>query len=227
MLRILLAKYGVNIYQEPLEFTRETFAGTLDHLTRVKYEYEVVNADDPNDKFVRHNWGEALDWGDKGLNKCSTVAEKVFLLRLFKIATYDDPDAHSAQRRQNRPAPQNGDKGRGNKFSGPGPNECQQCGELITTVRRDNKTWQSDEVIALSKKHFGKRLCGDCFLKAPARDAGKSSQSNGSSTVKLVKAAGASPEAQSADATPKSGDASDKQATTTAAATDTANDKAL
>src|SRR5947208_1250556 len=53
MLRSLLAKYGINIYQEPKHFKRESSLSGIEHLTRVWYEYEVVNADDPADMLVR------------------------------------------------------------------------------------------------------------------------------------------------------------------------------
>jgi hypothetical protein len=165
MLRLLLAKYGVNIYQEPLEYKRDVSIGNQ-HLTTVKYEYEVVSADNPEDSFVRHNWGEAYDDWDKGLNKCSTIAEKMFLLRLFKISTFDDPDGHSGERPTNRAVSQNGNgKGR-REPPAPARNECHVCRELITKARRGDKVWELGEVIAASKRQFGKPLCVDCLLKA-------------------------------------------------------------
>lgn len=174
MLRLLLAKYGVNIYQEALEYKREASLGGIEHMTTVKYEYEVVNADAPDDRFVRHNWGEAMDDWDKGLNKCSTIAEKMFLLRLFKIATFDDPDAHSSDRARDRGASQNGSgKGRSEHRPAVYQNECEKCREPITGARRGTKNWQLGEVIAASKKQFGKRLCVDCLLVAQAQADGR------------------------------------------------------
>ncbi len=215
MLRVLLAKYGVNIYQEPMEFSREGTHGGFDHLTRVKYEYEVVNADQPDDKITRHNWGEALDNGDKGMNKCSTIAEKMFLLRLFKIPTHDDPDANSAQRSQKGTAGQNGDKNRASKFSGPGPNECQDCGHLITAARRENKAWQLNEIIAASQKKFGKRFCVDCYLKAVSREGQHSQQRH--APVTTPTATDRSNDAVSAGAAPPSDSPGDTQVTHDAA----------
>ncbi len=189
MLRLLLAKYGINIYQEPIrDFTREMSLGGMEHLTRVWYEYEVVNADNPDDKLVRHNWGEAIDSGDKGLNKCSTIAEKMFMLRLFKISTFDDPDAHSAEKTHNRPVPQNGNSngnGRRDRAAGPAQNECQNCHDPISTARRANKTWQSSELIATAKKKFGKRLCVDCYLAAMAKTPDRASEATGTSAAQL------------------------------------------
>lgn len=94
-LRGLMAEFGVNVYQEPLDFTTNETVGDL-ILNKVHFQYEVVNADAPDDKFTRHNFGLSYGVDDKAFNKCSTISEKFFLLRLFNIATFDDPDAHVA-----------------------------------------------------------------------------------------------------------------------------------
>src|SRR5579883_1916621 len=72
MIRPLLAQYGVAIAQEPIEFYRE---GTL---TRVKYRYEVVNTDRPEDRITLHNYGEGADLSDKGFNKASPSPRNSF-----------------------------------------------------------------------------------------------------------------------------------------------------
>lgn len=93
-LRGLMSEFGVNVYQEPLDFTTNEVVGDF-ILNKVRFEYEVVNADSPDDKFTRHNFGLCYGVDDKAFNKCSTTSEKFFLLRLFSIATFDDPDAHA------------------------------------------------------------------------------------------------------------------------------------
>lgn len=93
-LRGLMAEFGVNVYQEPLDFTTAEVVGDF-ILNKVRFQYEVINADSPDDKFTRHNFGLCYGIDDKAFNKCSTTSEKFFLLRLFSIATFDDPDAHA------------------------------------------------------------------------------------------------------------------------------------
>jgi hypothetical protein len=95
-LRGLMADFGVNVYQEPLDFTTNETIGDF-ILNKVRFQYEVVNADAPEDKFTRHNFGLCYGVDDKAFNKCSTISEKFFLLRLFNIATFDDPDAHAVR----------------------------------------------------------------------------------------------------------------------------------
>jgi hypothetical protein len=171
MLRVLLGKYGVNIYQEALEYKREATIGGLGHFTVVKFEYEVVNINRPDDSLRKHNWGEAWDDSDKGLNKCSTISEKLFLLRLFKVATYDDPDSNSRAKAQHKPVSENGNTRSDHNHSQKSRNECEQCGNPICGAQRAGKTWQLSELAAASRSQFRKTLCVDCFLEAQANAA--------------------------------------------------------
>ena len=111
LLRGLMAEFGVNIYQEPLDFTTNEVIGDL-ILNKVRFQYEVINADAPKDKFTRHNYGLSFGVDDKAFNKCSTISEKFFLLRLFNIATFDDPDAHAMRATGASGAPERNSKKR-------------------------------------------------------------------------------------------------------------------
>lgn len=59
----------------------------------VKFNFTVVNGDDPLDFFVDSWIGEGMDTGDKGIQKAGTSAEKYYLMKLFKVGDKDDPDA--------------------------------------------------------------------------------------------------------------------------------------
>lgn len=61
----------------------------------VTYQFEVINTNDPDDKFVDEWVGEGDDSLDKGTSKASTSAEKYYLMKLFKISDRNDPDAES------------------------------------------------------------------------------------------------------------------------------------
>ena len=180
MIRQLLAKYGLNIYQEAVDYERQPTMGGVGHYTIARYRYDVVNIHRPRDRFKKFQWGEAYDDSDKGLNKCSTISEKVFLLRLFKIATYDDPDANTASRTDPKAAPASSGNGvrkpDGGRFSP--TKDCQVCSQPICTAQREGRMWQASEVIATSRKQFQKTLCVDCLLAAQKKAA-----VNGSSTT--------------------------------------------
>ena len=173
MVRPLLVRYGVAIVQEPVEFHRE---GTL---TRIKYQYDVVNTDKPEDKITRHNWGEGADLSDKGINKASTIAEKFFLCRLFHISTGGDPDGAFVQVQKNG-APQNRDQTR---LSDHGrhsdcrqapqqpqngreiiESRCEQCGRPVTPAKTEAGMASVKSILAASQREYQKNLCGDCLL---------------------------------------------------------------
>jgi hypothetical protein len=88
-------------------FSREQIGQKGWKLTRQLFEYEVINADKPEERFKQLVWGEASDGGDKGAYKASTGADKYFWFRLLQIPTGDDPDDEgedSAKGQRNRPA---------------------------------------------------------------------------------------------------------------------------
>lgn len=173
MVRPLLARYGVAIVQEPIEFRRE---GTL---TRIKFQYDIVNTDRPEDKITRHNWGEGADFSDKGSNKASTIAEKFFLCRLFHISTGGDPDGTFVQvqrngaqatREQGKPS-ENGRQADSRQRSHPVPNggeiiecRCEQCGRVVTPAKTEGGTSSIKSILAASQREYQRNLCGDCLL---------------------------------------------------------------
>ena len=192
LLRGLMAEFGVNIYQEPLEFSTEATLGDL-ILNKVKFQYEVVNADNPEDRLTKHNFGLCYGLNDKAYNWCSTISEKYFLLRLFNIATYDDPDANApAAGRDSRTAKRDS-QGRSPAAGRSRPaNECEQCGFLITFMRKDDETWSKEEIIKASLKKHNKRLCGRCFFEQESRDSKTTAASGGTDPKDQPEPAGAS-----------------------------------
>lgn len=91
-------------------------------------------------------WGEALDWGDKAVNKCMSIGHKYALFQIFMIPTQDleDPDASSPYKEMDhknekkRPPvkpPQDPDKEEP-------PRDIEDLrGELIEYVRLKDKDW--------------------------------------------------------------------------------------
>ena len=62
----------------------------------LQMSFELINGDDPTDKELATWAGEAIDYGDKGINKAETAGTKYFLMRLFNISEKgDDNDANT------------------------------------------------------------------------------------------------------------------------------------
>jgi hypothetical protein len=92
----LFAKNEVFILQEVQGFTTEnrpTKSGGTNTFTRATVRFRYITTDGSCVETV--NVGEAMDSGDKGMNKAMSVALKYSLLQMFLIPTEDpkDPDA--------------------------------------------------------------------------------------------------------------------------------------
>lgn len=99
-MRELLDKHGVAIYPEGSEIVISDQVtskyGKAGYHFVLKMQFKVVNADDREDYEIRTWFGEATDYGDKGINKAETSGTKYFYMRLFNISekgdAANDPD---------------------------------------------------------------------------------------------------------------------------------------
>lgn len=92
----LFAKNEVFILQEVQGFTTEnrpTKSGGTNTFTRATVKFRYITTDGSCVETV--NVGEAMDSGDKGMNKAMSIALKYSLLQMFLIPTEDpkDPDS--------------------------------------------------------------------------------------------------------------------------------------
>ena len=85
-----------------------TSRGSSGVSTVCHFEFTVVNADKPDDRFVVKWQGEAADYGDKATNKAATAAVKYYLMRQFNISSKgdEDPDSQTPEvaAKQQKPA---------------------------------------------------------------------------------------------------------------------------
>lgn len=100
-LRPQLVKWGVVIQPETVSRTTDKFQnskGTTFVHANVVSRYTVINADNPEERFVSE-WdaGEAMDTSDKATNKAVTASQKTYLMKLFNISDKDDADKDSPE----------------------------------------------------------------------------------------------------------------------------------
>ena len=105
----LFAKHEVFILDEVLDYevkeklTEKTYQGKLQtsilYYTRARIKFHFVASD--GSEITTINVGEAMDSGDKGMNKAMSVALKYALLQMFLIPTAEekDPDAQAHETR--------------------------------------------------------------------------------------------------------------------------------
>lgn len=95
----LFAKYGVVIVPTETEHIQEQVrynSGGYEKIqfrSRVHMTFMFISCEDGS-MVVADGWGEAADNGDKGYNKCKSIALKYVLMQMFLVPTADiaDPD---------------------------------------------------------------------------------------------------------------------------------------
>ena len=74
-----------------------TARGTPFIRLEIRYRFEVVNVDDPQDKFSIEIEAHALDHGDKAPGKALSYAKKYAMLKLLEIETGEDEEGREEQ----------------------------------------------------------------------------------------------------------------------------------
>ena len=73
---------------------KETQYGTTkNQFMRIKTVYRFVNTEKPEEYVDTISYGDGIDSADKAPGKAMTYADKYALMKTYKIATGDDPDA--------------------------------------------------------------------------------------------------------------------------------------
>lgn len=100
----LFANNGVFILPEVLDYNvteKVTGRGTILYYTRAKVKYHFI-AEDASEVFSI-NVGEAMDSGDKGMNKAMSIALKYALMQMLLIPTKESKDPDAASVEETRP----------------------------------------------------------------------------------------------------------------------------
>lgn len=96
----LIAEAGIIILPSEIEHLQENFETVnkegrknLQFRTRLHLRFTFVSTEDGS-SVTADGWGEAADNGDKGYNKCKSIALKYVLMQMFLVPTKDiaDPD---------------------------------------------------------------------------------------------------------------------------------------
>lgn len=98
------AKHGIVVVPNELEHIQDvyekekSFQGRVEKSvqfrSRVHMQFTFTSTEDGS-SITADGWGEAMDNGDKGYNKCKSIALKYVLMQMFLVPTEDiaDPDA--------------------------------------------------------------------------------------------------------------------------------------
>jgi len=107
----LFAKYKVIILpseteaiQEQINYNDARGYAKTQFRSRIHFTFTFVSTEDGS-SVCCDGWGEAADNGDKGYNKCKSIALKYALMQLFLVPTADiaDPDKETPEEITNTP----------------------------------------------------------------------------------------------------------------------------
>lgn len=151
----LLAKFGVTIIPNVLDYTREervTGKGTnlLYTIMKVRYTFYAPDGSNVSCTVI----GEAMDSGDKASNKAMSVAYKYACFQTFCIPTEEmiDPDSET------------------HEPSVPKSYDCVNCGKPFEGfTSKDGKTFTGPQVYHMSENKYGRALCPDCVKATNAQ----------------------------------------------------------
>mgnify|MGYP001564361869 CR=1 FL=1 len=96
-------EHGVMIVPAQVMQSAVTLTGTMTSRStpfirfEVRYRFEVVNVDDPKDKFSIEIEAHALDHGDKAPGKALSYAKKYAMLKLLEIETGEEEEGRQEQ----------------------------------------------------------------------------------------------------------------------------------
>lgn len=103
-LHSIFARNKVFIVPEVLDYAvveKTTGRGTILYYTRAKIKFHFTTID--GSEVVSTNVGEAMDSGDKGMNKAMSIALKYALMQLLLIPTQEDKDPDATTPEETRP----------------------------------------------------------------------------------------------------------------------------
>lgn len=155
----IIAKYGITIVPEVLNYAREertTKSGANLLYSILKMKYTFFAADGSNVMAVV--LGEAMDSGDKASNKAMSIAFKYACFQVFCIPTeeMEDPDATT-------PEP-----------SVPKTYNCVYCNNPFEPfVAKNGVTYTAAQAYHMSEKKYGRPLCKTCVQKLNAKPVEK------------------------------------------------------
>lgn len=95
---IIILPSETEAIQERIDYVNSYGKPAVQFRSRIHFNFNFVSTEDGTSVFA-DGWGEAADNGDKGYNKCKSIALKYVLMQMFLVPTADiaDPDKETPE----------------------------------------------------------------------------------------------------------------------------------
>lgn len=102
--KVIILPSETEAIQEPYTYTDSRGYEKIQFRSRIHFTFSFVSTEDGS-SVQTDGWGEAADNGDKGYNKCKSIALKYALMQLFLVPTADivDPDKETPEEISKKP----------------------------------------------------------------------------------------------------------------------------
>ena len=117
----------------------QTSRGTPFIRLEASYRFDVVNVDDPNDKFSAEIAAHAIDHGDKAPGKALSYAKKALMLKLLEIESGDDDEERQEQFKPKEQAKITPNAGAGESLSGKQKSMLRDTATLIIDALNEER----------------------------------------------------------------------------------------
>ena len=96
--KVIILPNETEAIQDPYTYTDSRGYEKIQFRSRIHFTFNFVSTEDGTSVFA-DGWGEAADNGDKGYNKCKSIALKYVLMQMFLVPTADiaDPDKETPE----------------------------------------------------------------------------------------------------------------------------------
>lgn len=96
--KVIILPHEIEAIQEPYNYTDARGYAKIQFRSRIHFQFDFVSTEDGS-SVDADGWGEAADNGDKGYNKCKSIALKYALMQMFLVPTADiaDPDKETPE----------------------------------------------------------------------------------------------------------------------------------
>lgn len=96
--RVIILPHEEEAVQETVNYINSSGKPATQFRSKIHFRFHFVSTEDGSE-VVTDGWGEAADNGDKGYNKCKSIALKYVLMQMFLVPTADiaDPDKETPE----------------------------------------------------------------------------------------------------------------------------------
>lgn len=121
----------------------QTSRGTPFIRLEIRYRFEVVNVDDPADKFSIEIEAHALDHGDKAPGKALSYAKKYAVLKLLEIETGEEEEGRQDQHKPKAPVAKSVATDEWDKLPKPRQNQLQDIATAVVDFLNEDNAWEA------------------------------------------------------------------------------------